>query len=199
MDRKIFWHEALKAGTIIGLVRSAFALLQQALLQADKNSLASIIGIVAFAAMVFMIYGFTRRVAAWAPADQGFSYGKGMSFVFAMMLFTGVVMGIYESIMNNFVMPDLVYEQVNQMMPIYEGILPADQVDSFYDSMVRSMMSPFTMVFSSIFASMLSGGFIALIVCAITIRRPDIFAPASGQSEAAESDESSKESETNEQ
>ncbi len=183
MDRKIFWYEALKGGTMIGLVRAAFALLQQALLQADKTGLASVVGILSFATMVFMIYALTRRVSAWAPAEQGFSYGKGMSFVFAMMLFTGVVMGLYQAIMNNFVMPDLVYEQVSEMMPIYESVLQADQVDLFYDSMVRSMMSPFTLVFSSIFASLLTGGFIALIVCAITVRRPDIFAQTSSSSE----------------
>ena len=193
MDRKLFWFEALKGGTMIGLVRSAFALLQQALLDGEKTKLASIVGIISFVALVLLVYAFCRKVASYAAPAQGFSYGKGMSFVFAMMLFTGVITGLYSAIVNNFFMTDQIYDQINEMMVVYESMLPAEQVDTFYDSMVASMMNPITLILSNTFANLLVGGFVGIFVCSLTIRRPDIFADASVVEEKQEAQKESNE------
>lgn len=193
MDRKLFWFEALKGGTMIGLVRSAFALLQQALIDGEKTKLASIVGIISFVALVLLVYAFCRKVASYANPAQGFSYGKGMSFVFAMMLFTGVITGLYSAIVNNFFMTDQIYDQINEMMVVYESMLPAEQVDTFYDTMVASMMNPFTLILSNTFANLLAGGFVGIFVCSLTIRRPDIFADASVVEEKQEAQNESNE------
>ena len=193
MDRKLFWFEALKGGTMIGLVRSAFALLQQALIDGEKTKLASIVGIISFVALVLLVYAFCRKVASYAAPAQGFSYGKGMSFVFAMMLFTGVITGLYSAIVNNFFMTDQIYDQINEMMVVYESMLPAEQVDTFYDSMVASMMNPITLILSNTFANLLVGGFVGIFVCSLTIRRPDIFADASVVEEKQEAQNESNE------
>ncbi|MBR2061344.1 MAG: DUF4199 domain-containing protein [Tidjanibacter sp.] len=193
MDRKLFWFEALKGGTMIGLVRSAFALLQQALIDGEKTKLASIVGIISFVALVLLVYAFCRKVASYANPAQGFSYGKGMSFVFAMMLFTGVITGLYSAIVNNFFMTDHIYDQINEMMVVYESMLPAEQVDTFYDSMVASMMNPITLILSNTFANLLVGGFVGIFVCSLTIRRPDIFADASVVEEKQEAQNESNE------
>lgn len=193
MDRKLFWFEALKGGTMIGLVRSAFALLQQALIDGEKTKLASIVGIISFVALVLLVYAFCRKVASYAAPAQGFSYGKGMSFVFAMMLFTGVITGLYSAIVNNFFMTDHIYDQINEMMVVYESMLPAEQVDTFYDSMVASMMNPITLILSNTFANLLVGGFVGIFVCSLTIRRPDIFADASVVEEKQEAQNESNE------
>lgn len=193
MDRKLFWFEALKGGTMIGLVRSAFALLQQALIDGEKTKLASIVGIISFVALVLLVYAFCRKVASYAAPAQGFSYGKGMSFVFAMMLFTGVITGLYSAIVNNFFMTDQIYDQINEMMVVYESMLPAEQVDTFYDTMVASMMNPFTLILSNTFANLLVGGFVGIFVCSLTIRRPDIFADASVVEEKQEAQNESNE------
>ncbi|MBR4064051.1 MAG: DUF4199 domain-containing protein [Tidjanibacter sp.] len=193
MDRKLFWFEALKGGTMIGLVRSAFALLQQALIDGEKTKLASIVGIISFVALVLLVYAFCRKVASYANPAQGFSYGKGMSFVFAMMLFTGVITGLYSAIVNNFFMTDQIYDQINEMMVVYESMLPAEQVDTFYDSMVASMMNPITLILSNTFANLLVGGFVGIFVCSLTIRRPDIFADATVVEEKQEAQNESNE------
>lgn len=193
MDRKLFWFEALKGGTMIGLVRSAFALLQQALIDGEKTKLASIVGIISFVALVLLVYAFCRKVASYANPAQGFSYGKGMSFVFAMMLFTGVITGLYSAIVNNFFMTDQIYDQINEMMVVYESMLPAEQVDTFYDSMVASMMNPITLILSNTFANLLVGGFVGIFICSLTIRRPDIFADASVVEEKQEAQNESNE------
>lgn len=193
MDRKLFWFEALKGGTMIGLVRSAFALLQQALIDGEKTKLASIVGIISFVALVLLVYAFCRKVASYTNPAQGFSYGKGMSFVFAMMLFTGVITGLYSAIVNNFFMTDQIYDQLNEMMVVYESMLPAEQVDTFYDSMVSSMMSPFVLVLTNTFANLLVGGFVGIFVCSLTIRRPDIFADAAVVEEKQEAQNESNE------
>lgn len=193
MDRKLFWFEALKGGTMIGLVRSAFALLQQALIDGEKTKLASIVGIISFVALVLLVYAFCRKVASYANPAQGFSYGKGMSFVFAMMLFTGVITGLYSAIVNNFFMTDQIYDQINEMMVVYESMLPAEQVDTFYDTMVASMMNPITLILSNTFANLLVGGFVGIFVCSLTIRRPDIFADATVVEEKQEAQNESNE------
>lgn len=193
MERKLFWFEALKGGTMIGLVRSAFALLQQALIDGEKTKLASLVGIISFVALVLLVYAFCRKVASYAAPAQGFSYGKGMSFVFAMMLFTGVITGLYSAIVNNFFMTDQIYDQLNEMMVVYESMLPAEQVDTFYDSMVSSMMNPFVLVLTNTFANLLVGGFVGIFVCSLTIRRPDIFADASVVEEKQEAQNESNE------
>lgn len=193
MERKLFWFEALKGGTLIGLVRSAFALLQQSLLAADHTKAASLIGILSFVTLVILIYALCRKVASYADPAQGFSYGKGMSFVFAMMLFTGVITGLYSAIVNNFFMTDQIYDQVNEMMVIYESMLPAEQVDTFYDTMVKSMMNPFTLIGTNTFANLLLGGFIGIFVCSLTIRRPDIFAAPATTEESKPAEEEKNE------
>lgn len=178
---------------MIGLVRSAFALLQQALIDGEKTKLASIVGIISFVALVLLVYAFCRKAASYANPAQGFSYGKGMSFVFAMMLFTGVITGLYSAIVNNFFMTDQIYDQINEMMVVYESMLPAEQVDTFYDSMVASMMNPITLILSNTFANLLVGGFVGIFVCSLTIRRPDIFADASVVEEKQEAQNESNE------
>lgn len=193
MERKLFWFEALKGGTMIGLVRSAFALLQQALIDGEKTKLASIVGIISFVALVLLVYAFCRKVASYANPAQGFSYGKGMSFVFAMMLFTGVITGLYSAIVNNFFMTDQIYDQINEMMVVYESMLPAEQIDAYYDLMVSSMMNPFTLILSNTFANLLVGGFVGIFVCSLTIRRPDIFADATVVEEKQEAQNESNE------
>lgn len=178
---------------MIGLVRSAFALLQQSLIDGEKTKLASIVGIISFVALVLLVYAFCRKVASYANPAQGFSYGKGMSFVFAMMLFTGIITGLYSAIVNNFFMTDQIYDQINEMMVVYESMLPAEQVDTFYDTMVASMMNPFTLILSNTFANLLVGGFVGIFVCSLTIRRPDIFADASVVEEKQEAQNESNE------
>lgn len=176
MDKKLFWFEALKGGTLIGLVRSAFALLQQSLQSADHSQAASIIGILSVVTMVLLVYALCRKVASYADPTQGFSYGKGMSFVFAMMIFTGVITGLYSAIVNNFFMSDLIYDQINEAMVIYEGSFPDEHIDIMYNFMTKSMTNPFVLIATNTFANLLLGGFIGLFVCSLTIRRPDIFA-----------------------
>ena len=167
---------------MIGLVRSAFALLQQSLQAADHTKAASLVGILSFVTLVILIYALCRKVASYADPAQGFSYGKGMSFVFAMMLFTGVITGLYSAIVNNFFMTDVIYDQVNEAMVVYESMLPAEQVDTFYDTWVKLNMNPFTLILSNTFANLLAGGFVGIFVCSLTIRRPDIFAtPATAE------------------
>ena len=174
MDRRLFWFEALKGGTLIGLVRSAFALLQQSLQAADHTKAASLVGILSFVTLVILIYALCRKVASYADPAQGFSYGKGMSFVFAMMLFTGVITGLYSAIVNNFFMTDVIY-------------------DTFYDSMVKSMLNPFTLILSNTFANLLVGGFVGIFVCSLTIRRPDIFATPAPTEESEPTEEEKNE------
>ena len=193
MDRRLFWFEALKGGTLIGLMRSAFALLQQSLQAADHTKAASLVGILSFVTLVILLYALCRKVASYAEPAQGFSYGKGMSFVFAMMLFTGVITGLYSAIVNNFFMTDVIYDQVNEAMVAYESMLPAEQVDTFYDTMVKSMLNPFTLIFSNTFANLLVGGFVGIFVCSLTIRRPDIFATPVPTEERAPTEEEKNE------
>ena len=63
ITKKIFWSEAMKGGSIIGLVTAAFQLTRTVIEQAAWLNIVSLV------VFVFLIYGFTRKIAGMA--DHG--------------------------------------------------------------------------------------------------------------------------------
>jgi hypothetical protein len=119
---------------------------------------------------------------------------KYISFkVFAWFFTEGIFPYSCSAIVNNFFMTDVIYDQVNEAMVAYESMLPAEQVDTFYDTMVKSMLNPFTLIFSNTLDNLLVGGFVGIFVCSLTIRRPDIFATPAPTEESEPTEEEKNE------
>ena len=172
--RKEFWFEALKGGTLIGLVSVAFSLLAQG--AGDKEWLATALSYGTTVVTVFMAVGCLRRFAMGFSRAEGFSYGKGVGFVVAMMAFAGILNGLYTAIMANFFIHDELMVVVDEMMAGMQDMIPADSFEQSYN-LVRTMFTnPLWLTFSSVLSNSLLGLLIGLVVSINTRRQPDIFA-----------------------
>jgi hypothetical protein len=176
ITRKIFWREALKGGTIIGLVSIAFALLKYALTPVEAQFWIKLIVWVDFLVFIALIYAFTRKISRSADRAQGFSYNRCVGFVVAMMLFHGFLFGVYLAIFNNFIDPESVKTAIDAAAVGMQDILQGEQFDAYYSTMKWAMFNPLMLVFSHILSAVIGGLIVGLFVSAITKRNPDIFA-----------------------
>ncbi len=174
-DKKLFWNEALKAGTIVGLVSTAFALLMRPLSETEHTFWLKALNMVSWIIIVLLLYAFTRRFSKSQPAAKGFSYGRGIGFVVAAMMFVGVVNALYSSIMANYFIKAEVLEQVDRIMVVYQDMWPDDMFEKTYAVARNAAVNPFYITFSSVLGNCFVGFLLSLVIAAITRREPDIF------------------------
>ena len=135
-------------------------------------------------ALIFALVFYTGRRNAAIAGPEGYSYGRAMGFVFAMMMFAGIVAGVGEFLMANFIARDY-YDVINAaqievIMKVYQGTPLESRALEMGDQMVRMLTNPFWLIFGSIINFVIKGGFLALILCAFVTKKPDIFAAGSG-------------------
>lgn len=171
---KNFWVEALKAGTIIGLVSVAFALVSQVI--EEQATLLSVVNFASTVVTILLAFAFVRKFAASHTPQEGFSYGRGVGFVVATMLFVGVLSGAYSSVMANFFIREDLLQIVDQTMAQVQDMLPADSFEQTYSTMRSSVTNPFLLTISSVISNGFFGLLVGLCVSVITRRQPDIFA-----------------------
>lgn len=171
ITKKIFWTEAMKGGTVIGLVAAALQLTRASF------GLGTWMSIVSLAVFILLTYGFTRRTAGMADARDGFPYPRCMGFVLAMMLFTGVIFGFAAALINNFLIPDAIAEAIDSQMASMQNLLPEAQFDAVYDATYSAMFNPLVLVVCYVIGYLVQGGVIGLFTSALAQRQP---APFSG-------------------
>ena len=171
ITKKIFWSEAMKGGSIIGLVTAAFQLTRTVIEQAAWLNIVSLV------VFVFLIYGFTRKIAGMADTIEGFTYGRCMGFVFAMMLFTGIIMGFATFLINNFIIKDTVIEMVDLQMNAMRGLLTTEQFNYTYDATYSAVFNPLVLIIIGIIGYCIQGGIAGLFTSALAQRKADPFAP----------------------
>ncbi|MCC8035783.1 MAG: DUF4199 domain-containing protein [Rikenellaceae bacterium] len=167
--RRSFWPDALKGGIGIGLIWVICSLVA---LQIAPGLGRSLVSLLAFLFLGYFLFYFTRQRSS-NYGSLGFSYGQGIGFIFAMMLFAGIIVFAGEFLAVNFVAPDH-YEELG---------LAALENNSKYDpdSPEGEMME--LIVGSPIFWGMVAamrvvflGGLIGLFTSSFVKRQPDIFA-----------------------
>lgn len=169
--------EALKAGTVVGLVSVAFSIAVQALSGAQpESSWIQVLNFVSVVVTILLVYGFTRRFAAMHTPEEGFSYGQGIKFILALMLFVGALSGIYNAVMANFFIKDELLAGVDTIMAQMQDTIPADQFEATYDTMRGAVINPLILTVSNIISHLFTGLLFAVVVAGITCRQPDIFA-----------------------
>ena len=178
---KNFWLEALKGGTIIGLVSVGFAILSQTIGE-DSTTLLKIVNFLSSFIVIMLAFGLTRKFSASHTLEVGFSFGRGVGFVVSMMLFAGFIQGLYSAIMAKFFIGDELLGAVDEVMAQMQDKLPAEQFDSTYQMMRKSVTNPLMLTFSAMFSNLLYGTFLGLCVSIFTRRRADIFAGGDNQS-----------------
>ena len=183
-NKKIFWTEALKGGTVIGLVSVALSILMH--LSIDMPALGKFLNIMSTVVTVLLLFGFTRRLAAQSNPMEGFPMGRAVGFVVAMMAISGVLAGIYTSVMSNFFVHDEVLASVDQMMAGVQDTIPADSFDKTYNLMRTAFTNPFILTLSSVFGNVLLGLLCGVFVGFWTRRQSNIFAPIEEQNNVKE-------------
>ena len=138
------WREAATGGLYAGL---AYALLTIAA-HASRSmpGLVTILNAVSFFSFAGFLYFYARRMAAYAGGD-GFSYGRSLLFVLKMSLFAGVLAGVGQFVLVNWIDPEGFREQFDLMR------------------------NPLFAVFSGIFSMLIYGGLLGLLI-SIFVRRP---------------------------
>ena len=112
------WREAATGGLYAGL---AYALLTIAA-HAGRSmpGLVTILNAVSFFSFAGFLYFYARRMAAYAGGD-GFSYGRSLLFVLKMSLFAGVLAGVGQFVLVNWIDPEGFREQFDLMVANMAG------------------------------------------------------------------------------
>ena len=167
--KKIFWTEAATGGLILGLAMCALSFIAYWFrLTLGYSTLMSVVQIVVIALVLFF-YG--RRVSV-SRIETGFTYAQAMGFTLAMMVFTGILYGVGEYILQIKVDPEY-FEQLFKDT-LYRAGGDTEAVKELVrarEEMGDSMRNPLSMVFAGIFTMMLYGGFVGIVVSIFLKRR----------------------------
>lgn len=181
ITKKIFWREAMKGGTIIGLATVGIDLMRHFIDRDEHRFWSVLLSIVGVAVFVMLIYAFTKKISSQADPALGFPYAKCIGFTVCMMLFVGFLQGVYGYFMNNFIDPESAREAIDSTMIFYQDILPESQFDMMYSMMEKGMFGALYQIFGGILGYVMYGTIIGLITSAFAKKNPDIFAePANG-------------------
>ncbi len=166
------WREAATGGLYAGL---AYALLTIAA-HAGRSmpGLVTILNAVSFFSFAGFLYFYARRMAAYAGGD-GFSYGRSLLFVLKMSLFAGVLAGVGQFVLVNWIDPEGFREQFDLMVANMAGGGMGEKEAEMAGSLgLKLMRNPLFAVFSGIFSMLIYGGLLGLLI--------SIFCPASRRS-----------------
>lgn len=173
--KRSFWIEALKGGTIMGLVSVGFSILSNTI-GADGGALLKIVNFLSSFIVIMLAFGLTRKYSATHTLEEGFSFGRSLGFVMAMMLFMGFIQGLYSAVMAKYFIGDELIMELDSLMATMQDQLPGDQFDQTYQMMRKAITSPVLLTISAIFSNLFYGLLVGLCVAIFTRRRPDIFA-----------------------
>ena len=189
MTNKQFWQRASNWGLICGGALFVMNIIGWAL-KLETTSIwlyELLLFIVICPAIVY-----TGRKNVQIAGPEGYSYGRAVGFVFAMMLFAGIVYGVGRFLMVNFIARDyygaLNAQAMDTAFAVYRNTPMYDQMLGMRDMMVGMMANPFILIINGIWGLVFKGGFLGLILCAFLKKNPDVFAATPAQ-HALEQDE----------
>lgn len=171
--KKSFWSDAAKAGGFIGVLLFAVSLLDAAF---KLNGAGGMISLATFIILGVFIYRFGRNRAV-KYGTEGFTYGQSMGYILSIMLFTGVIYGFGNFLLQNYIASEY-YQEIFETALLRNPFFDPDSsnAEDMADMAYSMMKSPVFLVFVGIFAMAVYGGLIGLIASAFIRRKPDIFA-----------------------
>lgn len=188
MTKKDFWRSALEWGTIAGAALFVMNLIGWGLkLETGRSWLYELLLFIVICPLII----YTGRRNARLAGPQGYPYGRAVGYVFAMMMFAGIVYGMGRFLMVNFIAREY-YDALNAgaletMLAVYRATPLYEQVLAGQDMALRMMANPFVLIFQGVFNLVVKGGFLGLILCAFLKKNPDIFASQAGNSFSSDS------------
>ena len=172
IDRRIFWMEALKGGSMIGIVGMGFSLLSRSLPATVSTLWANVITVANITVFIALIYGFTKKISVASDASEGFEYSRCMGFVCAMMIFVGIVMGLYSAVMNNFFDSAVLDDQMDLAIAPYQDQLSDEKIGMIYGIVRKMLFNPIIVVVLNILNYLFTGMIIGLITSIFAKKTP---------------------------
>ncbi len=178
MNKKEFWKSASNWGLICGAALFVMNIIGWAL-KLETTHGGWLYELLLFAVICPLIIYTGKRNAALTGAE-GYSYGRAVGYVFAMMLFAGIAYGVGRFVMMNFIARDY-YDAFSAssfdvMLKMYQGTALEEQAITMRHQMIRMMANPIYLIFVSVIMFLAKGGFLGLILSPIFTKKPDIFA-----------------------
>jgi hypothetical protein len=180
MTKKQFWQSASNLGFLGGAALFAVNLIAWPLKLESGSGLG--LELMKFVVICTLIV-LTAKRNATASGPEGYSYGRAVGFVFAMMMFAGIVYGVGRFVLMNFIASEyyntLNEQTVDAFLLGMSAALPSEQLDMYIgqrELFLGMLTNPFFLIFQGILELVIKGGFLGLVVCAFFTRKPDIFA-----------------------
>jgi hypothetical protein len=166
-------NSAAKNGGIIGIVLMALLIIDwQLKISLHGNTAMSFLQI---AILVALLCIFTRRKAD-SMGDAGMSYGKCLGYIVSMMFFAGIIIGVFQYIMQNYIAIDY-YREIMDNAMLQSGIDMNSPAFERGMAMTQKLQrSPVFVTLVTMLTMMFYGGVIGLIASAFLKRNPNIFA-----------------------
>lgn len=178
MTKKQFWQAASNWGFLVGAGLFAMNIIGWALKLEAANSW--VYELLLFLVICPMIL-YTGKRNADHSGPEGYSYGRAVGFVFAMMMFAGIVYGVGRFLMYNFIAAvyydPLIEESVDLSIKILsDNNAMFEWAIENREILIGRMKSPFWLIIGYVVELTAKGGFLGLILCAALYKKPDIFA-----------------------
>ena len=170
--KRSFWADAAKGGTVIGFILFIFLFLSVKFAAGNTPSAAgTILWWLELITFTLAAYSFTKNRAA-KYGQAGFTYGQGIGYIAAMMLFAGIIYGLGTYFVINHITPDTYMESLAATAERMSTLFGEQQTEEGMEIAERMLRSPFAMIMNGIFGLIIYGGFIGLFTAAFTKRLP---------------------------
>ncbi len=175
MNDRVFWSRAANYGLLLGLAVFAVSLLS-CVLRLDTAAWIS-------EAMLFVVLlggvWITARLNAAACGERGYSYGRSVGFVFALMLFTAVVAGTGDFLLRAYIAPEYYRQQLQQAFDLVAAAgsspaLTAQTLSSARKMAEEFMTNPMFLIFSEITNLGIKGGFLGIVMSGFLKKEPEV-------------------------
>ena len=175
MYNKEFWYDVMRSGAILGIIMAASRIVERYVLFYSDMELATASflylgeSILACVVFIWLLVRFSRRRALQSDSRLGFSYGMALSYIILVSMFTGIIVGVGDTLFTSLMGYDgYVAGTISRLneVKIFDDVVHA----------VRTATQPTMLqsVFSSFSNYILYGALPGFIIAASVKRNPEI-------------------------
>ena len=189
MYNKEFWYDVMRSGAILGVIMAASRIVERYLLFYSDMELATASflylgeSILACVVFIWLLVRFSRRRALQSDSRLGFSYGMALSYIILVSMFTGIIVGVGDTLFTSLMGYDGyvagTISRLYEVKSLYAGMgINGSELKIFDDVVhaVRTATQPTMLqsVFSSFSNYILYGALPGFIIAASVKRNPEI-------------------------
>lgn len=160
-------NSAMRNGLILGIIFSL-----NFLFSISGNIL---LGLLSYAAIVFIVYITYRFTLQYRDIDNGgaISYRHALAYVVLLFLFAALISAIVKYVFFQFIKPGFLPDLMNKSIETMEQVMPSVP-DEVYNNM-GTMMTPINYTLMATWMNVVLGFFVGLIVAGLVKKDKDLF------------------------